>query len=387
MYIVPKSLEDLLLRYTKKTYLPDKRVNPKTADEFTIHDIKFFARGVAEMSGYFTSERGQLTKNYLNKKELRAGYILYFMMSNFLKVIFCLEAVSAKKRYNKTIKMADVGCGPGTASLACLEYFKDTDAQLEVTAVDQNSGALHDAKHLFQHYTNSGRASFKTVLSDLHFKNVSSALREKFDIIIMANFLSEMHDLSSQASFIKRAAKHLADNGIIIVVEPALRWTTRNLMKVRDMVLSHQTDGQRMVMLAPCLHNNSCPMLSGSHRDWCHMYLDWKRPGVIEKIDRLIGSYKDYLKFSYLILEPSHHLTIAPSYQSWRVVSAPMRSKGRVELLLCNSRGLNKVSLQDKNLSQPNADFERVKRGDLVEYDGTPEINKDSPFKICGQNF
>jgi hypothetical protein len=59
-----------------------------------------------------------------------------------------------------------------------------------------------------------------------------------------------------------------------------------------------------------------------------------------------------------------------------------MYSKGKTELLLCNSSGLNKVSLQDKNRSPSNADFERVRRGDLVKYSGGSIIDQSSFFKI-----
>ena len=370
MYKIPEKLEKTLLSYIKKTYLPKGHANPKTADQFTNYDVKFFARGAAELSQCFTSERAYLPKNYLNKKELRAGYILYFVMANFLKMRFCLEAAGALERFagSSTIKIADIGCGPGTASLACADYWRGQT--IEITAIDQNTGILHDAKHIFREFAEDN-AKLKTVYSNLHPKNIRHVLKEKFNIIIAANFLSEIGDTQKQAELVSALlANHLETDGLLIIIEPALRWTTRNLMKLRDVLLS-TINHQPSTILSPCLHNLPCPMLATNHRDWCHMYLNWKRPDVIEKIDRLIGNRKDYLKFSYLIFELSHYRTIEPSHPIWRVVSAPMHSKGKIELLLCNASGLKKITRLDKDASDKNKDFEHVWRGDLVTYAGT----------------
>lgn len=381
LYEIPANLERILLSYIKKTYLPEKRINPKHAGEFNLYDIKFFARGAAEMSAYFTSERSQLPKNYLNKKELRAGYLLYFVVTNFLKVKYCLEEIKALERFKEkdVITIADIGCGPGTASLACADFWRkhSNKQKLEITAIDQNTNALHDAKRIFAEFAEDG-ASLRTIYSNLYPKTISRSLKTKFDIVISANFLNEFENIEQQADIVKTITeKHLEDNGLLIIIEPSLRWTTRNLMRLRDKVLDSGN------LIAPCSHNNPCPMLKESDRDWCHMYLDWKRPEVIAKVDQMIGNRKDYIKFSYLIISKrSHDRTIARSHETWRVVSAPMRSKGKVELLLCNKNGLLRVTRQDKNQSDLNSDFDHIKRGDIVFFSGNPSIEKTTEFKI-----
>lgn len=443
IYTIPKRLEETILTYVKKTYLPERRVNPKTADEFTNHDVKFFARGVAEMSAYFTSERAHLPKNYLNKKELRAGYLLYFVPSNFLKVIYCLEQAHACERFKglAQVNILDIGSGPGTASLASAHFWREhaPDQAVEIVAFDQNTGALHDAKHIFNNYVGaalSGRPiregtqappyTFKTVYSLLNHKNISRSIRGRFNIIIAANLIGEFRDNDERALFLESVMENLLeDDGILIVIEPALRWTTRNLMKARDDLLSatplsltlpHKGGGKTegVNILAPCLHNAPCPMLKESDRDWCHMYLDWKCPEVITKIDALIGNRKDYLKFSYLVIAPARQSgsggnevkqspklncvqgiatssSILRQAQNerllamtnlYRVVSAPMYSKGKVELVLCGKERLLHVTRQDKNSSPANADFDRTKRGDMVRYTGSGDIEKDTRFEL-----
>ncbi len=389
-YLVPKKLETVLLKYIKQTYLPKRFANPKHAAEFNAMDVRFFARGVSEMSNYFTSDRNKLPKNYLNKKELLAGYLLYFVPTNFLKVQFCLDEINAKEMFKglSTIKIADVGSGPGTASLACADYWRSSaDQKLEITAIDQNTHALHDAKHIFPDFAGAN-ASLHTVFSNLHSKNMSSALRGKYNVIIAANFLSEFKDVGRQEEALRVILeRHLEENGVLIVVEPALRHTSRDLMKLRDRTLESNEPGSGPFVLAPCLHVNPCPMLSASHRDWCHMYLEWERPELIQKIDMMIGNRKDYLKFSYLIFSNQPAVrTNAEVCNVWRVVSSPMNSKGKAEILLCNETcrhgGLLRATRLDKDASAQNSDFDHVKRGQLVHYNGLRLIGKDSEFRI-----
>jgi len=395
---IPHKLEEVLLSYVKQTYLPEKLNNPKRADEFNLHDIKFFARGVAEMSAYFTSERARLPKNYLNKKELRAGYILYFVMPNFLKAYFCLKEADLIARFKgkEEVKIADIGCGPGTASLACAEYWRGEGQKISITAIDQNTGALHDAKKIFEAFRGEN-AAFYTNYSYLNRKTISHKLKGKYDVVIMANFLSELGRADEQALLADEiASHHLEKNGVVIIIDPALRWTTRNLMKARDLLLAHasaiplrpsadegrrpeQACAPRYSVMAPCLHAGPCPMLAAGDRDWCHMYISWKRPTVIEQIDRFIGNRKDYLKFSYLIL--TNHKSRIANHDLFRVVSAPMRSKGKIEILLCNERGLIKAVRFDKDSSESNDDIDKARRGDLVLYEGSGNIGKETKFR------
>jgi hypothetical protein len=128
-------------------------------------------------------------------------------------------------------------------------------------------------------------------------------------------------------------------------------------------------------------------MLAINKRDWCHMYLNWERPPIIEKLDRLVGLKKDYLKFSYLILHSrdesrvTSHESPVTSRQLWRVVSAPLRSNGKIELLICNETGLKRLVRQDKDLSEKNAILDNLTRGDLIECGDSLKIGKTDSIK------
>src|SRR3989338_6349818 len=104
-------LEGLLTQHVKKTYLPRS-----TGRGWTFQDTRFFLGGVEELSDSFTRDRGERHKNYLNKKEARSAYLLYFTLTNFAKTYFLLDKILPFLPQGG-LKILDFGCGPGTGGL------------------------------------------------------------------------------------------------------------------------------------------------------------------------------------------------------------------------------------------------------------------------------
>lgn len=372
MIDVPQKLIDTVCDYLIKNYLPTRYARGKTSRHFNNKDIEFFAESVALLSDSFTKGRRSLPKNYLNLKEFRAGYILYFLISNYLKASFTLSEASIPEK--KSLKILDIGSGPGTALLAASSFFKDRSVSL--TAVDQNRHILKDASSLISKYAG---LPVKTIAEPISARNVGSVLHESaFDVIFLSNFVGEIRPFELRAALIQKLlGSFLSADGSLIIIEPALRETSRDLMTLRDDLL---TENPNISVQSLCLHDLPCPMLRANNRDWCHVYLEWRRPELIEKIDRLIGNQKNYLKFSYLILKNKATVQPLPDDVS-RVVSSPLISKGKKELLICNCKGLIRLCRQDKDRSSQNFIFDELKRGDLVSYSGDGKIIKDSIIK------
>ena len=89
---MPAFWGDLLQGYLKRTfYAGTRRKDFVNRVQFTEGDYRFFCTGVQDLNIAFTQERHSLPHNYLNKKELRSGYILYFLPVNALKVAALLQ--------------------------------------------------------------------------------------------------------------------------------------------------------------------------------------------------------------------------------------------------------------------------------------------------------
>lgn len=361
------SLESVLLDYIGQTYLPQTFCRP-----WSDKDLQFFLKGARWLSNAFTKERGDLPKNYFNQKELRSGYLLYFLLTNFAKVIHCLKQMERQLPDKKILQILDFGCGPGTAALACSTFFRERE--LKILGLDQNRSILQDARNLWNRSAPSHH-HLEARPMILHRKNVAPILGSKtFDLIFAVNFFNELGDLAEQEEIALALLNHLGPDGFFILIDVATQKVTRQIMTLRDRLLQRG----HCFVVAPCLHEKGCPMLTANTRDWCHFYIDWERPKIIRDVDLILGIKHEYLKMVYLILQNAFSVQYpVRSTHHWRVVSSPLLSKGKRELILCGKPGiLKKVTRLDKEASESNKNFDIIRRGDIVGWEGGTHVGK-----------
>jgi len=187
------------------------------------------------------------------------------------------------------------------------------------------------------------------------------------------------HSASSSAAEELRLwlATWLAPNGFLILIEPALRELSRDLLLVRDRLL----DILPLTVYSPCVHSLPCPAVGpGCVSDWCHEDQSWQAPEWIRQIDERIGLRKSSLKYSYVVLtrtglsvrdvapEATSLSSPEPGTQSrvWRVVSERLEERGKSVAYLCGMEGRHRVTRLDKHASSVNADFGLLGRGQTV---------------------
>ncbi len=398
--IMPEEWEPLIKGYLKRTFYEGTRKNVFAAKpEFTEGDYRFFVKGVAELNAAFTVDRSELPKNYLNRKEHRSGYLLYFLPANALKVRALLHEVDWQKRFEAPtaeLSVLDVGCGPGTGLFGTLAFLEDRcarvpgrkDIRLRWMLVDQNRQTLQDAVALhgllldalrLKHKDWTIHSEVRTAYGDLEREARRLIGPDRVDLVLGLNLLNEL-PFASRKTLAQSLLRHaVKDDGFLLLMEPALQGTTRSLMEVRDAIVADQVGS----VVSPCLHQAPCPMIRAGNRDWCHTYIPWKRPAWIEKIDQMVGIRKDYLKCAYFIL--SRRPSVArPEKSLWRVVSGPLNSKGKTERLLCGEEGLPdllRMVRLDKDYSKTNEDFDRLERGDLVTLPKAGRVERDTVIR------
>ncbi len=381
MLTFPQEFEKILLQYIKTNYLSDSRDTVKRSP-FNDKDLLYFSKGAARLSDGFTEDRGTLPTNYFNDPVLRSGYLLYFLPVNFLKIVRIMQEFSAEEITDGKIRVLDVGSGPGTAMLGLMAFYADLlkekklkDAWLDFTLIDQNHTILKDALSLHREYSSfleKENKSFRSLCSVKHFDFRRGGLRRflrnfRYHLIVVGNVINEFPDRESQTAFVESLiAEHLAPNGKLILIEPALKKTSRDLQNVRDqIVVNHKT----AFVHSPCLHQELCPLNVVNKRDWCHFYFSWKRPDFISRVDKIIGNQKDWLACSFLVLakEPRQFQKIFPRPENaWRVISNRIPTKGKEEFVLCGPSGRYHVTRLDKDAGPPNFGWNGMRRGDLV---------------------
>lgn len=404
MNTFPLELEKILLSYIKNTFLKEGR----SSTSFNDKDFKYFSKGADLLSTGYTENPDLLPINYFNNPVYRSGYLLYFLPVNFMKVFQILNEIPADDVLGGKVRVLDVGSGPGTAMLGVMEFYRQKlkakkikEAMPDFTLLDQSFSVLKDAENLHRLYRDEiskTTKKFESTCSVKHFDlrrgDVGRFLRGmRYHIIIVGNVLNEIDSHEKQVEFIESLIKYqLEPNGKLIIIEPALRDSSRNLQLLRDEIVVHQ---KIAVVDSPCLHSLNCPLNKGSGRDWCHFYFDWQKPKFIEKVDRLIGNKKDWLQCSYMLLSKREQ-NFQKKYKSyentWRVISNRMPSNGKEEMVLCGVKGRVHLTRLNKNASSANQEWRSIRRGDIVwspittsqkfEYNLQEVMNKEDEIQI-----
>lgn len=376
--------------------------------------VEGLSRAVARLSELYTCDRADLRHNLLQKTDLRRAYLAYFLPSNFLKINAILEEIwlhpEVMKLFPERMRILDLGCGPGTQLLGCLAFLSQQSTlpkRVECVGVDSLESNLEDTRHLFDRLVAKLYASTtpehvgfphlptlaeirrdKTLWSlETYRGDVSRPLKLKdarpFDFIIMGNVLNELFPGEDQR-IEKRSRRiaalihdRLAPDGFLILVEPALRETSRDLLRVRDRLL----DMLPLTVYSPCVHSRPCPAVApGCDSDWCHEDHAWQAPPWIRQIDERTGLRKSSLKYSYVVFNrkglsirdavlgvaPSDARALPAENHLWRVVSEPLEERGKSAVYLCGIEGRFRVTRLNKHASPENADFEQLDRGQVV---------------------
>jgi ribosomal protein RSM22 (predicted rRNA methylase) len=348
-------------------------------------------RAIAELSRRFNTERSSLNQTYLDDRLLSAAYLQYFLPVNLAKIQVLLTELPTPEPV-EGLSVLDLGSGPGTGALAVLDWWSQRrwPCAVSVTAVDKSRRALRQARELWDGYCRSaglGEIDLQTVEGDLERRAWVEPVRKNapFDLIIFANALNEVDTEASdpiiaRTTHVEEALSLLAADGTMMIVEPALRETSRALHQVRDRLLQEK----RCTIYSPCLHENNCPALVKPD-DWCHEERAWEPPASIQEIDSEVGFIKDALKFSYLLLRKDGKTIVDRRPDVYRVVSELRHLKGEKRVWLCNEQGRPEVGRQDRLASHQNAAFDEWHRGAIVRIERIVRKEKAGKVSALGR--
>jgi len=196
----------------------------------------------------------------------------------------------------------------------------------------------------------------------------------RFPLVIASNMLGELPSKN-----LKRAALQIggsvAERGALVLMEPALRKTARNLLGVRDILIR-----EKWHVIAPCPGSYLCPAYKNK-KDWCHHRVNWSPPEYIQAVDRITGFHKETLNFTYFVFKKVPPGTFKPdnpdSIRRFLVVSDLIELKGKKEVHLCgfsdgqDNRGEKWTAvLENKKVSDLNSGFLKLQRYSMISVSG-----------------
>jgi ribosomal protein RSM22 (predicted rRNA methylase) len=343
------------------------------------------ASAVAELSRLFTKARDRLGTDYLSDPSFTAAYLTDFLPVNLAKIQVLLDELPEDWHLSadgERLRVLDLGAGPGTGALGVLDWLNqhhpDHRERLTVVAVDGSAEALRQARRLWTAYSRqAGMREMNLTLCEGDLTRIKTGWRDEvtqrgpYDLIIAANCVNELfrrvpHGTRERTALIADLLTQLTPHGTMMIVEPALRETSRALHELRDQLLAER----QCTVYSPCLHERNCPALLHPD-DWCHEERAWECPSFVNEIDQEVGFIKDALKFSYLLLRLDGRTIVPRSPETFRMVSELRKLNGDTRAWLCNELGRTEVGRLDRARSADNAPWDQCQRGTIVRIERT----------------
>jgi len=330
-----------------------------------------------------TGDRRLVGSGYMDEAARLGAYLLFYWYVSAAQTRGLLEMAfppGAEQPFRQQgLRILDLGSGPAPGGLAVAGRLQ-ADHPPTITACDQSSPALDSAARL-------------AAAAGIGFSGVPDwragadhLPAGTFDVIILGHVLNELwqHDedrLEKRFAFIQEVGRRLAPEGILLLMEPALLATGRELLTLRDaLVAAPGADGETWSVAAPCFRDGPCPVLAEAGRT-CHSDFSWKMPRLVRDLAARTGLDKDLVKTTGFVLRRrsagggsagSGAAGSRPSGESpYRVISEPMLNKaGRTRLLLCGPEGLVTLSAKKGQSYPGEAEFFSLKRSDAVTLSG-----------------
>lgn len=212
----------------------------------------------------------------------------------------------------RTLRIVDLGAGLGAmtwgiarAVAAAARASGQPPARIEALLVDEDAEALGAAALLATEAIARLGAEAPPLTVRTRVERLGPGMQlPEADLLVLGQVLSELDvALAPEARVAAHAAlvadlleRVVAPDGLLVIVEPALRERTRHLHALRDRLVSGGA-----TVFAPCLHAEGCPMLA-TEGEWCHEDLPVDLPPWVVPLARAAGLRWQRLTFSYLVL-------------------------------------------------------------------------------------
>ena len=297
------------------------------------------------------------------------AYFLYNFPLNFMKTLYVFGEISRRRpdfsiprpRY----RILDIGCGEGAGMYGAYYALKSLDCsgKIRLTGIDGSRKMLERARDMAARLRRRGE-DITAGFANRDLTDIRNALsRKRYDVIICSNSLAELiREESLLRKYIGVLLGHLCENGLLVIIEPALKKYARRLMQLRDDLAKHKA----AQVILPCLHREKCSLLKIESRDeWCHESVAWKPPAFLRILNKGLNREIDTLKFMYLVIARTKSQHVLP--EGYRVISSLLKEKGRMRIFLCTERGRVELVRLNRSKSRENLLFDRIHKGDLIK--------------------
>lgn len=241
--------------------------------------------------------------------------------------------------------MLDLGAGPGTAAWAASQHWPDL---ARIILADRHGPFQELARTLSLSAPSPALLAAEFIDQDLSVQ----ASFPRADLVIAAYVLAELEP-DALFSFTRRAM--LAADQLLVLVEPGTPAGHHRLMIARQTIIDMGAH-----ILAPCPHQNACPMTGDQ---WCRFAVRLARSRSHRLTKGVDLPFEDE-PVSYLVA--TRHG--ADNRASARIIGPPQRTKIGITLPLCRGAGLESILVPSRDRAQ-SAIARRLRWGDAYDPD------------------
>jgi ribosomal protein RSM22 (predicted rRNA methylase) len=371
--------------------------------EHAATDDAALARAVIRLSDLYTSERRSLSREQADEDHLIAK-CGYFLASDAPKVALALNEAAqrstafARLARLERVRVLDLGAGVGATSCGFLAWIAAERTRLladathghrmrvEFHAVELGAPAARAYEQSVRVAAAAANVDVEIHVEARDFRHKSvPALAQASDVILCQTALNELlvedhvdpRHLPATVDMVAQWARAAP----LLLIEPALRSTTRALMALRDALIARNAAQPAATVVAPCLHQHACPMRAKVD-DWCHEARRVEPTPRVAALNRIVGRRDGRALFAYLATVPFREgapNSLVPE-SAIRIVTDTLGSRGKTERVVCRADGeLRLMRLLDRETRPENALFVEGERGMAVTVNPMPANDRIGP--------
>lgn len=273
---------------------------------------------------YRSPERDKL-QTFMISDNHRLSYLAVRMPATFAVVKKILQECKNRVPNFHPQSLGDIGAGPGTAAWAAMDVFPEIKT---VTLHEKDSGWLQLGKSLMEQST-------ELALKDAEWKETDLAQDKDLgthDLGVLSYVIGEL-PVEAMTKLIMQAW-HSASQ-MLVIIEPGTPHGFERIRQVRDQLIRAGA-----CMVAPCPHQNQCPMANG---DWCHFSTRLERSSLHMAVKGVSMGYEDE-KYSYVAFSKT-----PIALPEARILRHPQHHSGHTEFVLCAKEGLEKKTISRRH--------------------------------------
>lgn len=265
-------------------------------------------------------------------EEYQAAYLAYFFSYNFLRLQRVLSQLP-EQFWSHVLSVYEIGSGAGNAQLAlsAIESMRYVPYFVEERSAEAFGLHLDLAKAL--EFSQPQEMPSRPVMG-------------AGSLALLSYSYNELGGALPEWCF---SASHL------LIVEPSTAEWSRGLMALRQDLIT-----RGFYVLAPCTHQQACPLLTQSKRDFCHDRFWPERPAWLLELEDFLPMKNQTLTLSYLVATKKPELLFAEGRA--RVIGDTLFEKGKVRQAVCRGPEREFLSV----LTKTNKNFEGYEHGALM---------------------